>query len=79
MRGAGLDNAAAALRSRLRAGGLLASIELLPDAAGGPPPGIPWSWHDPAVIEATLGRAGFEALETTPTGRFFVLTKGFAR
>lgn len=79
VRGAGLDNAAAALRSRLRAGGLLASIELLPDAAGGPPPGIPWSWHDPGVIEATLGRAGFEALETTPTGRFFVLTKGIAR
>ena len=79
VRGAGLDNAAAALRARLRPGGLLASVELLPDPNGGPPPGIAWTWHDPAVLEATLGRAGFANLETRETGRYFRLTMGLAR
>ena len=47
------------LLARLRPGGRLASIELLPDPAGGPPSTIPWTWHDPDVVEASLRRAGF--------------------
>jgi hypothetical protein len=78
VRGAGLDNAAMALRARLRPGGVLASVELLPDAAGGPPPGVPWTWFDPDGVEATLHRAGFRELDRTLTGRFFVLTRGVA-
>jgi hypothetical protein len=73
VRGAGLDSAAASLRARLRAGGTLAVVELRPDPSGGPPEGIAWSWHEPGVLEATLARAGFEAIETTLTGRFFLL------
>lgn len=78
VRGAGLDAAAASLRARLRAGGCLAIVELHPDPAGGPPEGIAWSWHQPAVLEATLARAGFEAIETTLTGRFFVFVTATA-
>ncbi len=73
VRGAGLDTATASLLARLRPGGRLASIELLPDPAGGPPDSIPWTWHAPGVVEASLRRAGFRALERTTTGRFFVL------
>lgn len=73
VRGAGLDTATASLLARLRPGGRLASIELLPDPAGGPPDSIPWTWHAPGVMEASLRRAGFRALERTTTGRFFVL------
>jgi hypothetical protein len=73
VRGAGLDTATASLLARLRPGGRLASIELLPDPAGGPPESIPWTWHAPGVMEASLRRAGFRALERTTTGRFFVL------
>ena len=47
VRGAGLDTATASLLARLRPGGRLASIELLPDPAGGPPDSIPWTWHAP--------------------------------
>jgi hypothetical protein len=74
VRGAGLDTATASLLARLRPGGRLASIELLPDPAGGPPESIPWTWHAPGVMEASLRRAGFRALQRTTTGRFFVLT-----
>ena len=72
VRGAGLDPAAAALRARLRGGAALAVIELRPDAAGGPPPGISWTYHDPEVIEAALARAGFTGIEVNATGRFFL-------
>ena len=73
VRGAGLDRATAALRARLRTGGTLALIDLRPDDAGGPPAGIAWTWHDPALLEAALARAGFSGIELTPTGRFFLL------
>ncbi len=73
VRGAGLDVAAASLLERLRPGGRLASVELLPDPAGGPPEGIPWTWHDPVVVDAALRRAGFRGIERTSTGRFFTL------
>ncbi len=73
VRGAGLDPAAASLRSRLRRGGTLALIDLRPDPSGGPPDGIAWSWHEPVVVEATLARAGFEAVNLAATGRFFLL------
>jgi hypothetical protein len=73
VRGAGLDTATASLLARLRPGGRLASIELLPDPAGGPPRTIPWTWHDPDVVEASLRRAGFRGLERTITGRYFRL------
>ncbi len=78
VRGAGLDAAAASLRARLRPGGSLAIVELHPDSAGGPPEGIAWSWHEPAVLEATVARAGFEAIETALTGRFFLLVSATA-
>ncbi len=78
VRGAGLDAAAASLRARLRPGGSLAIVELHPDSAGGPPEGIAWSWHEPAVLEATVARAGFEAIETALTGRFFLLVTATA-
>ncbi len=73
VRGAGLDVATASLLARLRPGGRLASIELVADPAGGPPASIPWTWHDPDVVEASLRRAGFRGLERTTTGRFFRL------
>ena len=78
VRGAGLDPALAALRARLRPGARLALIELRPDPAGGPPPGIAWTWHDPVILEATLGRAGFADIGTTVTGRFFTLVSAVA-
>ena len=73
IRGAGLDPAAAAFRARLRPGGRLALIELLPDAHGGPPDGIPWAWHDHTLIAGALARAGFRAVDVRSTGRFFLL------
>jgi SAM-dependent methyltransferase len=73
VRGAGLDSAVAALRARLRVGGRLAVIDLRPDPAGGPPDGIAWTWHEPAILEAAMARAGFGGIELTTTGRFFVL------
>jgi len=72
VRGAGLDVAARSLRRRLRPGGVVAVIELLADAAGGPPADIAWTTHEPGVIEAALGRAGFTDVLLRPTGRFFV-------
>ncbi len=79
VRGAGLDLAAESLRARLGPGGLLALVELRPDAAGGPPAGVAWTWHDPALVEAALGRAGFARPELTPTGRFFMTASAVAR
>jgi len=78
VRGAGLDRAVTALRARLRTGGTLALIDLRPDDAGGPPAGIAWTWHDPALLEAALARAGFSGIELTPTGRFFLLVSARA-
>ena len=79
VRGAGLDTAAASLRERLKAGGRLALLDLQPDPQGGPPPGVPWTWHDPLLLEASLVRAGFDRIETTSTGRFFRLVTAIAR
>ena len=78
VRGAGLDAAARSLRARLVAGGTLALIDLRPDAAGGPPAGAAWSWHDPAVLEAALARAAFSDIALTTTGRFFLLVSATA-
>jgi SAM-dependent methyltransferase len=72
VRGAGLDAAVESLRDRLGSHGRLAVIDLRPDAAGGPPPGTPWSWHDPALLEASVLRAGFTQVVLTTTGRFFL-------
>jgi len=72
VRGAGLDPAASSLRARLRPGAALAVIDLRPDAAGGAPPGLAWTHHDPEVIEAALARAGFGGVIVTLTGRFFL-------
>ena len=73
VRGAGLDPAAASFRARLRPGGRLALIDLLPDANGGPPDGIPWTWHDRTLVAGALGRAGFSGVDVRATGRFFLL------
>jgi SAM-dependent methyltransferase len=78
VRGAGLDPAVASLRDRLRPGGRLAVIDLLPDPDGGPPPGVAWTWHDPAVVEAALRRAGLTDVVVETTGRFFVEATGVA-
>lgn len=72
VRGAGLDPMVATLRGRLRVGGRLAVVDLRPDAAGGPPPGIAWTYHDRDVVAAALGRAGFGGIEPGFAGRFFV-------
>ena len=79
VRGAGLDRALASLRERLVPGGRLALIDLRPDPQGGPPDGIPWTWHDPVVLEAAIGRAGFDGIRVTTTGRFFLVATAEAR
>ncbi len=79
VRGAGLEGAIGSLRGRLRPGGRLAVIDLRPDPAAGPPPGTPWSWHDPALLEASALRAGFTRVTITPTGRFFLTLDAIAR
>ena len=79
VRGAGLDRAVASLRERLVPGGRLALVDLRSDPQGGPPDGIAWTWHDPAAIEASVARAGFDAIRLTATGRFFLLVTAEAR
>jgi SAM-dependent methyltransferase len=79
VRGAGLDRAVASFRERLAPAGRLALIDLRPDPQGGPPDGIAWTWHDPVILEAALTRAGFDAIERTTTGRFFLLVTAEAR
>ena len=79
VRGAGLDPALDSLRERLVRGGRLAIVDLRPDPQGGPPDGIAWTWHDPAALEAATGRAGFDAIHVTTTGRFFLLLTAEAR
>ncbi|HEY5630341.1 MAG TPA: class I SAM-dependent methyltransferase [Candidatus Limnocylindrales bacterium] len=78
VRGAGADPASASLRARLRPGGRLALIDLRPDPAGGPPPGIAWAYHDLDVVEAALARAGFARIEVSLTGRFFLTASATA-
>jgi SAM-dependent methyltransferase len=78
VRGAGLDAAAGSLRARLRQGGTLALVDLRPDAAGGPPDAIAWSWHETAVIAAALARAGFVSVHLAATGRFFLVGSALA-
>jgi SAM-dependent methyltransferase len=78
VRRAGLDGAIGSFRERLTTGGTLAVVELLPDPAGGPPPGVPWTWHDPLAVEAALSRAGFADIEIGATGRFFATVSATA-
>jgi hypothetical protein len=78
VRGAGLDTATQLLRDRLRDGGALAVIDLRPDPAGGPPPGIAWSHHAPELLEAALVRGGFAELTLATTGRFFLVGSAIA-
>lgn len=79
VRGAGLDAAVESLRDRLGPQGRLAVVDLRPDPAGGPPPGTPWSWHEPALLEASVLRAGFSRVAVTTTGRFFLTLDAVAR
>jgi len=72
VRGAGLDAAIESLRDRLAPGGRLVVLDLLPDPDGGPPPGIPWTWHAPPTLEASLRRAGMAAVQVGTSGRFFL-------
>ena len=78
VRGAWLDGAVASFRERLRIGGQLAVVELRPDPAGGPPPGLSWTWHDPLAIEAALARASFADVAVASTGRFFLTASATA-
>jgi hypothetical protein len=78
VRGAGLDTAFQRVRDRLRAGADLALVNLHPDPQGGPPDGLPWTYHEPAVLEAALVRAGFAHVIGTSTGRFFSLVSAVA-
>ena len=78
VRGAGLDTAFQRVRDRLRAGADLALLNLQPDPQGGPPDGLPWTYHEPAVLEAALVRAGFAHVIGTSTGRFFSLVSAVA-
>ena len=48
--------------------GCLALVDLRPDPAGGPPDGVAWTWHDPAILEAALARAGFVDVTATDDG-----------
>jgi hypothetical protein len=79
VRGAGLDTAAQLLRDRVREGAALAVIDLRPDPAGGPPPGIAWTYHAPELLEAALVRGGFGDVAMRTTGRFFLVASAVAR
>jgi hypothetical protein len=79
VRGAGLDTATQLLRDRLRDGGALAVIDLRPDPAGGPPPGVAWSHHAPDLLEAAIVRGGFARVKMHTTGRFFLVASAVAR
>lgn len=78
VRGAGLDTALQLVRDRIRAGAPVAVVDLLPDPHGGPPDGIPWTYHDGHALEAALRRAGFGDVEVGTTGRFFRLAAAVA-
>ena len=79
VRGAGLDGTLASLRDRLRPGGRLAILDLLPDPDGGAPPGTRWTFHEPVVLEASLRRAGLGEVSVATTGRFLLEATGVAR
>ena len=38
-----------------------------------------WTWHEPALLEAALRRAGFTDLRVAETGRFFLTVAAVAR
>ena len=79
VRGAGLDTAAASCGPASGPAGSSRSSTSDPDAAGGPPPGVAWTWHEPALLEAALVRAGFAEVGMAETGRFFLIASAVAR
>ena len=50
----------------------------IPTRPAARPDGIPWTWHDPGLVDAALRRAGFRGIERTTSGRFFLLASAEA-